>query len=107
MGEHFDGLKEYGSAKYYYAQVLKNYPDSQLATNARQRMTEIGGLPERPSSFLDPALDYLPENAERKAIAQVPMIEKPTTQTPLPGEGETRVAGATSDDTAPAEPIRR
>ena len=106
MGKHFDGLEEYGSAKYYYAEVIKNHPDSQLAVTARERLQEIGGLPERPSSILDPALDLLPESAERRAIAQVPMINGGGTQMLLPDEGEARLAGATEED-GDANPIRR
>jgi outer membrane protein assembly factor BamD (BamD/ComL family) len=107
MGKHFDGLEEYGSAKYYYAEVIKNHPESQLAVTARERLQEIGGLPERPSSILDPALDFLPESAERRAIAQVPMINSDGTQVPLLDEGQARLAGATEEDTTGADPIRR
>jgi outer membrane protein assembly factor BamD (BamD/ComL family) len=104
MGQHFDGIEEYGSARYYYAEVIKNYPDSQLAADARQRLTEIGSLPERPSSILDPALDLLPESDERRAIADVPLRQTPGTQIPLPDEGQTRMASAT-EDKAGEQPI--
>jgi TolA-binding protein len=106
MGEHFDGIEEYGSARYYYAEVIKNYPDSQLAADARQRLAEIGSLPERPSSILDPALDLLPESDERRAIAEVPLRQTPGTQIPLPDEGQTRMASATEDETG-QQPVRK
>jgi TolA-binding protein len=108
MGEHFDNLEEYGSAKFYYAELIKEYPDSQLAATARERLAAIGGLPERPSSIFDPALEYLPENAERRAIAEVPMVKDPGTNVPLLDEGQTRMAGATEEDAAGnVEQIRR
>ncbi len=106
MGKHFDGIEEYGSARYYYAEVIKEYPDSQLATMARDRLAAIGGLPERPSSILDPALDLLPENAERQAIAQVPLRKDLGTNLPQLDGGDPLMARATGDD-ANAEPIRR
>jgi hypothetical protein len=107
MGKHYDGIEEYGSARYYYAEVIKNYPDSQLAADARTRLTEIGGLPERPSSILDPALDLLPESDERRAIAEVPLRPSIGTQIPLPDEGQARMASATEEDTAGGQPLRR
>jgi TolA-binding protein len=85
MAKHYDGLKEYGSARFYYAEVLKNYPQTPLADESRTRLASIGGLPERPTSTLDPVLNLMPESAERRAIAQVPMT------------GETRLASATED----------
>jgi outer membrane protein assembly factor BamD (BamD/ComL family) len=85
MAKHYDGLKEYGSARFYYAEVLKNYPQTPLADDSRTRLAAIGGLPERPTSTLDPVLNLMPESAERRAIAQVPMT------------GETRLASAIED----------
>jgi hypothetical protein len=71
-------------------------------------LAAIGGLPERPSSIFDPALEYLPENAERRAIAEVPMVKDPGTNVPLLDEGQTRMAGATEEDAAGnVQPIRR
>lgn len=107
MAKHFDGIEEYGSAKYYYAQVIEEYPESQLAVQARERMQAIGGLPERPSSMLDPALDLLPESDERQAIADVPLKKSPGTQVPQLDEGQARMASAADDASEPAEPVRR
>ena len=87
MGQHFDNIKEYGSAKYYYAQVMKNHPETPLANQARDRIQALAGEPDRPVSSLDPVLDLLPENAERAAIAKVP----------LKTDGETRLAEAPKD----------
>jgi hypothetical protein len=107
MGKHFDGIEEYGSARYYYAEVIKNHPHSQFAQEARKRLEEIGELPERPSSILDPALDLLPESDERRAIAEVPLKRAPGLQTPLPDENQTRLAGATEEDEAGSQPVLR
>jgi hypothetical protein len=106
MGKHFDGIEEYGSARFYYTEVIKNYPDSKLAADARQRLEEIGGEPERPSSILDPALDLLPQNDERRAMAEVPLKPAAITPTLSPDDGQIRAAGATQDE-AGSQPIRR
>jgi outer membrane protein assembly factor BamD (BamD/ComL family) len=74
MAKHYDDLDEYGAAKFYYVEVLKHYPQTPLAEESRTRLAAIGGLPDRPTSSLDPVLNLLPENAERRAIAQVPPV---------------------------------
>jgi TolA-binding protein len=105
MGKHFDGIEEFGSARFYYAEVIKNFPDTQLAADARKRLEEIGGEPERPSSILDPALDLLPESDERRAIAEVPLKPDALSPSLSPDDGQIRSAGATQDEAE--QPIRR
>jgi tetratricopeptide (TPR) repeat protein len=74
MAEHFDNLEEYGSAKFYYAQVVKNYPTTPLAVQARERIAALGGLPESPEPKLAWLIDYVPESPERAAVEAVPML---------------------------------
>lgn len=76
MAKHFDDIKEYGSARIYYAQVMKTYPNTPLSEESKVRLAAIGGEPDRPTSMFEPVLEMLPENAERAAIAQVPMVEQ-------------------------------
>jgi hypothetical protein len=88
MAEHFDNIEEYGSAKFYYAQVIRNHPQSPLAAQSRERITAIASLPERPTSALEPILEWVPESAERKAVAEVPLLENPDpTALPTPDSG--------------------
>jgi TolA-binding protein len=93
MAEHFDNLEEYGSAKFYYAQVVKNYPTTPLAQQARDRITELGGLPESPEPKLAWLIDYLPESPERAAVEAVPML----------GPAETPLLAREPDDASPSE----
>jgi hypothetical protein len=93
MAKHYDELEEFGAAKFYYAQVMKNHPATPLAEEARARLLAIGDEPERPSSSLEPVLNLLPESAERRAIAQVPMVSG----------SETRLASATEEEEAPKD----
>jgi outer membrane protein assembly factor BamD (BamD/ComL family) len=74
MGKYYDDLKEYGSAKFYYAQVLKKHGATPLAEDARTRLAAIETLPDRPTSSIEPLLDLVPQNAERAAVAQVPLL---------------------------------
>ncbi len=75
MAQHFDEIEEYGSAKFYYGQVLKNYPTTPLGEQARERLATLGGLPDRPEPKLAWLIDYVPESSERLAVKQVPLIE--------------------------------
>ena len=81
MAQHFDGIKEYGSAKLYYARVMKEYPQTPLAEQSKVRLAAISNEPDRPTSMIEPVLELLPQNAERAAIAQVPLIEPASSPT--------------------------
>ena len=102
MAQRYDNLREYGSARYYYSQVVRDYAQTPLADQSRQRLAALDGLPNRPESKLDPLLNLLPENSERTAIADIPLVE---------GANDIQVAEAPEDGTKPddsnAPTIRR
>jgi outer membrane protein assembly factor BamD (BamD/ComL family) len=83
MAKFYDDTEHYGSAKFYYAQLMRDYPDTPLATQARERYLELDGSPDHPESNMGWLVDLFPENAERQSIQQVPMIAP---------EGQTRLA---------------
>jgi len=94
MAQYYDGTKHFGAAKGYYADVIKKFPDSELAEQARERYAEIGGEPDEPPKRLAWFVDMFPESAERKAVAQVPEVQS-----------ETRLAEQPpSESTPPASP---
>jgi outer membrane protein assembly factor BamD (BamD/ComL family) len=90
MAQFYDGTKNYGSAKTYYAEVINKYPDSELANRARDRMTEIAGQPEFPEKRLAWFVDLFPESQEHAALAQVPEIKNGTLIAQPPAETTTR-----------------
>ncbi len=47
-GQHYDKLSYYRAAKFYYDGILKDYPDTQYAGMAKQRIEEIKDLPPMP-----------------------------------------------------------
>jgi TolA-binding protein len=75
MAEYFDGTKHYGAARYYYAQVLKKYPETELATKARERMGQIASEPENPPKRLAWFVDLFPESSERSRVARIPELQ--------------------------------
>ena len=112
MAKHFDDIEEYGSAKFYYGQVVKNYPSTPLADQSRERLAALGGEPDRPEPKLAWLIDMVPESSERLAVKQVPLIED-SSLTP-PGANEPMMAERPEDATTPQggcrpvhRPIRR
>jgi outer membrane protein assembly factor BamD (BamD/ComL family) len=78
MAKYYDGIKEYGAAKDYYAIVIKKYPDSELAKEARDRATAIGGLPDEPSKPLGSVVKLFPKSAEHASLAKIPELQNGT-----------------------------
>ena len=73
----YDDTEHYESARFYYGELVRNYPDTPLAEQAKARYMELAGKPAHPESSMAWLLDLVPESAERKAIAQVPLIKTP------------------------------
>lgn len=81
MAEYFDGKKEYGAARRYYADVVNEYPQTELAEAAKVRLVALAELPAVPTPPLESVVNLFPQNAERAAIAQVPLLgNQPPTQ---------------------------
>lgn len=82
MAEHFDGTKRYGSAKMYYARVIQKYPDTDLASKARERIAQIAGEPDEPPKRMAWFVDLFPQSQEKSRLAKIPEIR----------DGRTRLA---------------
>jgi outer membrane protein assembly factor BamD (BamD/ComL family) len=75
--QYFDRKAEYGAAKYYYAIIMNDYTDTPFADKTRERVVEIGGLPEVPPQRLEWLVDVFPrEEKVRPLIA----TDKPKTK---------------------------
>ncbi len=98
MAKYYDDGEHYGSAKFYYAQIVKNFPDTPIAEQARSRYVELGGEPDHPSSNMEWFVNLFPENAERQSIKQVPMLESTDT---------TRIATEPQDNLSNGDSIYR
>jgi outer membrane protein assembly factor BamD (BamD/ComL family) len=76
VATYYDETEHYGSAKYYYAKIAREYPTSSLGTKSRERYEQIRDLPDHPTTQVGWFLKMWPENAERKMLQQVPMLEQ-------------------------------
>lgn len=52
IARYYDKKKSYGAARFYYDAIIKDYPHTAAAQQARQRMGEIQGLPDKPENHL-------------------------------------------------------
>jgi CBS domain containing-hemolysin-like protein/outer membrane protein assembly factor BamD (BamD/ComL family) len=78
LGEHFENTGHNRSAKFYYASIVRDYPDTELAAKSRERLAALADKPDAPGVPLKAFVDLFPENAERTSIAQVPLIRDAT-----------------------------
>ncbi|HEX5471028.1 MAG TPA: outer membrane protein assembly factor BamD [Lacipirellulaceae bacterium] len=95
MAGYFDKKKDYGAARFYYAEVIKKYPDTELAKESRDRVAELKGEPEIPAKPLGFIVDHLPESRERTRVARIPELQKSaadhTRLAEAPDNGDTTV----------------
>ena len=75
MAAYYDKKAEYGAAKFYYAEVIRKYPDTDLAKQARERTAAIAGEPNEPAKKLAFIVDRLPESRERTRVARIPELQ--------------------------------
>lgn len=77
MAEYFHRKAEFGAAKFYYAIILREYGDTSFAERTRERIVEIGGLPDVPAQRFEWLVDLFPrEDKVRPLIA----TDKPKTK---------------------------
>ncbi len=80
MAAYFDKKKDFGAARFYYAEVIKKYPDTELAKKSTDRVAELKGEPEIPAKPLGFLVDHLPESRERTRVARIPELQKGNTR---------------------------
>ena len=52
LAQYWDNGKHYGAARIYYAKVLKDYPQTPFADEAKTRLAAIQGEPNNPPNRL-------------------------------------------------------
>ena len=102
MARHYEKTAHYASARYYYRELVKNYPESSLAAEARTRLAEISDKPDVPEERLAWLIDMFPENPERTRVAQVPEVHEKGTRV----AESTPAEGTSSSPDAPFNPLQ-
>lgn len=75
MAVFHDYKDEYAAAKHYYAEVIKKYPDTELATKSRERYAALKDQPDDAPSRIAFLLDRLPQSRERARVARIPELQ--------------------------------
>jgi TolA-binding protein len=103
MAEYFDGTKHFGAARYYYAQVMKKYPNTDLAAQARDRLAQIGGEPDEPPKRLAWFVELFPQSSEKSRVARIPELQNGGTRL---AEAPNAGAGNSNTQASPASTTR-
>lgn len=95
MAAYYDKKKDYGAAKFYYAQVITKYPDTELAKTARERVGDIKDEPDESPKRLAYLVDLFPESRERSRVARIPELQNGGTRlAEVPDKSGTTVGNA-------------
>jgi outer membrane protein assembly factor BamD (BamD/ComL family) len=81
MAQYYEGRGYHGAARHYYAQMLKEYPNSQVAQLVSKRLAEIQELPTNPEPRLTWISAIMPEPYDPKRL---------TLNEPAPADGTVR-----------------
>lgn len=68
LGQFYDRRREYRAAQHYYQRVIREYEDTPLAQQARQRLAQIAGLPPVPPRPLPWLVALFPESDKVKPL---------------------------------------
>jgi outer membrane protein assembly factor BamD (BamD/ComL family) len=76
--QFYERKAEYGAAKLYYANIMSDYENTPFAEKTRERLAQIGGLPEVPPQRFEWLVDAFPreENARPLIATDKPKTKK-------------------------------
>jgi outer membrane protein assembly factor BamD (BamD/ComL family) len=72
LAQFYEGKSQYGAARYYYTQMIRDYPTTKLAEEARNRMVAIADEPDTPPNYFQWLEDLLPSNKNETIISAQP-----------------------------------
>jgi TolA-binding protein len=104
LAELYDGTRHYGAARMYYAQVIQQFPNTDLALKARERMAQIVDEPAEPGVFMAGVINLFPQSSAKSRLARVPEIREGRTrlaETPAAASNGVQQANAPSPANAP------
>jgi TolA-binding protein len=66
VGQFYERKKQFGAARIYYNSVVQDYPQTQVAAAARQRLEEIKEFPAEPVNHFEWFTQYFETNKKRR-----------------------------------------
>ena len=76
LAKYYDRRKEYGAARLTYANVVREYSDTNLAATAEKRLLALGGKPDIPKEKLQWIADLFPEEKRPEPLIASDTIGK-------------------------------
>ncbi len=76
LAEFYAGKREYGSARYYYEQLVRDYPTTKLAEQAKERLTAYADQPAVPPNYFQWLEDVLPTNESETIMLAQPVEDE-------------------------------
>jgi outer membrane protein assembly factor BamD (BamD/ComL family) len=70
MAEYYAAHDAYGAARFYYKNIISEYPDTKLAEDARRRMGEFQSEPDVPEQQFEWLVKMFPEGRKRDLVAE-------------------------------------
>jgi outer membrane protein assembly factor BamD (BamD/ComL family) len=61
MAKYYEDKRAYGGARYYYKQIVKDYPNTEMGRAAQKRLEEIKDFPDRPPNHFKFLTDLFPD----------------------------------------------
>lgn len=95
MAKYYDGIQYYAAAQIYYARVAQQFPDTELAAQARARLAEIKDEPAEPPKRMAWFVELFPQSKEKSRLAKIPEIQ----------QGKTRLAQSLGNESGPTSGV--
>jgi outer membrane protein assembly factor BamD (BamD/ComL family) len=92
MAEFYTRTQHYGGAKFYYAKITKDFPETKLAQEARGKIEQYKTMPDNPSQPFQWLVDILPAS-KREGPVLPKELDKPNTAAAVasaPGDTTTK-----------------
>ena len=81
MAKYYDDGNHFGAARYYYASVIKKYPDSSFAQDAQKRVDSIKAEPDNPPDRLEFLARWFNEDRQSQSASSKRTTATATTPT--------------------------
>jgi outer membrane protein assembly factor BamD (BamD/ComL family) len=66
--EYYAKLDYYGAARHYYAKVVRDFPDTKLAEQSRERIDQFKAEPDNPTPPFEFLVKWLPESTKEGPV---------------------------------------
>ncbi|QDU97066.1 tetratricopeptide repeat protein [Lignipirellula cremea] len=66
MGQYYERLSQFGGSKFYYKLILRDFPGTPFADQAKERLAALSDKPDKPEQKMEWLVDILPKSDEQR-----------------------------------------